>query len=57
MAKKKPTKANKAEIAAKVAEIRAKSVRAREARLGQTSQGGQPTPFSGQIRSRRSGHR
>ena len=56
MGKRKKT-ASKAEIAARVAEIRAKSDQAREARLGQTSRGGQPTPFSGQIRSRRSGHR
>ncbi len=56
MSKQKKT-ASKAEIAARVAEIRAKSNRAREARLGQKSHGGQPVPFSGQIRSRRSGHR
>jgi len=56
MGKQKKT-ANKAEIAARVAQIRAKSDRDRVARLEQTSRSGQPTPFAGQIRSRRSGHR
>lgn len=56
MSKQKKT-ASKAEIAARVAEIRAKSNRARDARLGQTSRGARPAPFSDPIRARRSGHR
>ena len=56
MGKQKKT-ASKAEIAARVAQIRAKSDRDRVAHLGQTPRSGQPAPFSGQIRSRRSGHR